>query len=302
MTNNQLETAPAPKDAVQQNDNTAHLQAAAYSGNSGDLNTGLNRTNDVAQNTVDNKFGGLQLLDGGTPVKAATDLAKDWDSAAKSGDYSTVNKEMTSAFQQAFKEEGGAGVTKLGSQLETMTNTANSAPIVQMNDHTITIHNARQLSDKEAETIPHLYDKRLDIPYTDIGPSTTFNVPPSAAEAHTTSLRPAIQAEINGNKIAGDLKAEASDNQIANDIQDALRNGASLDMLVSSVNKHAAEGSSNGSGNGSSKDTDVNLAGPHLELSYRQDGFPNLTLKRGLMGGRQMVIDGNNVTVGGAYR
>ncbi len=207
-----------------------------------------------------------------------------------------------------------------------MVKTPGAGPLIEMNGHDVTIHNARNLSPAETSAAEHMNKQQKDAAgikydsqfgdYKEVGQSTSFKVDKSAAEPHDTSMhvtKPAADAanvklndrgqyindfhyegeptqnpstQRKGNDIAQELKGGASDAKVAADLQDALKNGANLEELVQAVNKNTAKGG---------------IGAPHLQLRTNENGTPDLTLKHGMFGGTQLVVTGNEVKIGATY-
>ncbi len=107
-----MEQLAPTKDVTDQTDNTSSNLNQALFGRRNDWVNNANKPNDAAQTTVENHFGKPVLVDD-TAAKPVNDIAKDWDKAAKTGDFSAANKELQTAVSEAFKDKGPAGVVEL---------------------------------------------------------------------------------------------------------------------------------------------------------------------------------------------
>jgi hypothetical protein len=323
--NNALEMVQ-PKDTVVQNDNMANISQQAFTSTRGDFHAAFAK-NDNAQKTVDSQFGTPMLFDSAT-------LAKDWDQAAKTGDFSKSDAELKVAIQHAYKDGGTAGVDKLQDDLAKMTKTADAGPLISMNGDTVTVRNIHTESAAAAQKDANAqYDNKTGLFYDNLSTPNRFDVntgdyvrptihgreSASSQSAEMTTQRPSMTVGADGTAVeapkpqhdqmtarpnltmgadgtAVEVPTPAAEAKI-NNVVDDLKNNSSADQIAEDLQAALKAGA-----NLNELVEEVNnkvghgFKAGHMHLT-NVNGVQGVDVSHGI-GGNHLNVNGTNVTKG----
>jgi len=325
--NNALEMVQPAKDNVVQNDNMAAISQQSFTNVRGDFHANFGK-NDNAQKTVDSQFGTPMLFDSAT-------LAKDWDQAAKTGDFSKSDAEIKVAIQHAYKDGGAAGVEKLQDDLAKMTKTQDAGPLISMNGDTVTLRNIHQESPAAAQKDANAqYDSKNNLFYDNLSASSRFDVNSgdtvkphihgresvSSQSAEMTTQRPNMTVGADGTAVeaakpqfehmaprpeftmgadgtAVEVPSRAAEAKI-NNLVDDLKNGGNGDKVTQDLQAALKAGA-----NLNELVEEVNgkvgkgFNVNHLKMTNNTDGTQGVDITRAF-GGTHLNVNGTNVTRG----